>query len=74
MYMELGRTYDQKLETKCLEFEDLRGLTSLHFMRIKELEEIEANLRGNLAYEKGEKEAKIKQLDDKVQELKDKEE
>jgi myosin heavy subunit len=57
-----------------LEYEDLRGLTSIHFMRIKELEEIEANLRGNLAYEKGEKEAKIKQLAYKLQELKEKEE
>ena len=57
-----------------MEYEDLRGLTSIHFMRIKELEEIEANLRGNLAYEKGEKEAKIKQLAYKLQELKEKEE
>ena len=58
---------------KCLEFEDLRGLTALHFQRIKELEEIEANLRGNLAYEKGEKEHKIKQLAEKTKELEDKE-
>lgn len=58
----------QEIESKSMEYEDLRELCSIHYLRIQELEAIEGNLKFQLKNETLEKLEKIERLQEKTDE------